>query len=116
MQVSACASCHAKGTCSAANQDEKLIDVESNDHSFSVGQLVNITGSATLGLLAVLLAFVLPFILILVSLLVLSNFQITETVAGMLSLSLLIPYFVVLALFNKYLKRKLKFNIEHLVA
>ena len=112
IQMSACSSCHAKGACSAADMDEKFVDVESTDDTLRIGDQVNIVGESSTGLLAVLLAFVIPFMLILTSLFFLRNIVPNEAVSGTVSLSLLIPYYIILSLFNKKLKRKLQFRIE----
>ena len=112
IQMSACSSCHAKGACSAADMDEKFVDVESADDSLRIGDQVNIVGESSTGLLAVLLAFVIPFMLIITSLFVLRNIVPNEAVSGTVSLALLIPYYIILSLFNKKLKRKLQFRIE----
>jgi len=112
IQMSACSSCHAKGACSAADMDEKFVDVESADDSLRIGDQVNIVGESSTGLLAVLLAFVIPFMLILTSLFVLRDIVPNEAVSGTVSLALLIPYYIILSLFNKKLKRKLQFRIE----
>lgn len=112
IQMSACSSCHAKGACSAADMDEKFVDVESTDDTLRIGDMVNIVGESSTGLLAVLLAFVIPFMLILASLFVLRDIVPNEAVSGTVSLALLIPYYIILSLFNKKLKRKLQFRIE----
>ncbi len=112
IQMSACSSCHAKGACSAADMDEKFVDVESADDSLRIGDQVNIVGESSTGLFAVLLAFVIPFMLILTSLFFLRNIVPNEAVSGTVSLALLIPYYIILSLFNKKLKRKLQFRIE----
>lgn len=112
VQMSACSSCHAKGACSAADMDEKYIDVVSTDTNLKVGDLVIIYGQSSMGLFAVLLAFVLPFVLILLTLIVANNFTTNEGFAGTLSLAILLPYFFILSLFNKKLKTKLKFQIR----
>ena len=77
IQMSACSSCHAKGACTAADMDEKFIDVESDDTSLKVGDMVDIVGESSTGLFAVLLAFVIPFMLILTSLFFLRNIVLT---------------------------------------
>ena len=112
IQMSACSTCHAKGACSAADMDEKFVDVESTDDTLRIGDMVNIVGESSTGLLAVLLAFVIPFMLILTSLFFLRNIVPNEAVSGTVSLALLIPYYIILSLFNKKLKRKLQFRIE----
>lgn len=112
IQVSACSSCHAKGACSASDMDEKIIDVESTDSSLRIGDMVQLYGQSSMGLFAVLLAFVIPFLLILVSLLILKNFTTNEALSGTISLAVLVPYFIILSLFNNKLKKKLTFTVE----
>ena len=44
IQQSACSGCHAKGACTATDMDEKMIDIESSDSSFKVGDMVLLNG------------------------------------------------------------------------
>jgi sigma-E factor negative regulatory protein RseC len=114
VQLSACSSCHAKGACSASDMDEKLIDVESNDLTLKLGDQVQLLGESSMGLFAVLLAFVIPFLLILLSLLILRSYTTNEALSGTIALGVLVPYFIILSLFNNKLKNKLKFTVEKL--
>jgi sigma-E factor negative regulatory protein RseC len=114
VQLSACSSCHAKGACSASDMDEKLIDVESNDLTLKIGDQVQLLGESSMGLFAVLLAFVIPFLLILLSLLILRSYTTNEALSGTIALGVLVPYFIILSLFNNKLKNKLKFTVEKL--
>jgi len=92
--------------------EDKQIDVESSDTSIRVGDAVLLTGEVSTGLQAVLLAFVIPFLLILVALIVLRSVTPNEAVSGTIALSLLIPYYIILSFFNKKLKSKFRFEIE----
>jgi sigma-E factor negative regulatory protein RseC len=112
IQLSACSGCHAKGACSAADMDEKIIEVESNDSKLKIGDAVTILGQSSMGLLAVLLAFVIPFLLILISLFILRFYNLNELTSGIISVATLIPYYLILSLFNKKLKTKLQFHIK----
>lgn len=112
IQKAACSDCHAKGSCTASETDEKIIDVANNGDHFSVGEKVVLTGQSSMGFLAVLLAFIIPFILILISLLVLRLFTDNEAISGSVSLSLLIPYYIILSQFNNKLKTKFQFQID----
>jgi len=112
IQESACNACHAKGACSASDQDEKIIEVENSDPSFHVGDAVVLFGQRSIGLQAVLLAFVIPFILILLVLIILRPFVANEALSGTLALSVLIPYFLILSFYNKKLKAKFQFFIR----
>lgn len=112
IQMSACSSCHAKGACSASDMDDKIIDVESTDASLKIGDVVMLTGKSSMGLFAVLLAFVIPFIIILLSLIVMPYFTSSEAISALVSLSLLIPYYIILSFFNTKLKTKFRFEID----
>lgn len=111
-QLSACSSCHAKGACSASDVDEKIIDAETTDQNLKVGDLVQLTGETSMGLFAVLIAFVIPFLLILSGLIILRSYTSNEAISGTISLALLIPYYLILSLFNKKLKNKLRFTVD----
>lgn len=112
IQMSACSACHAKSACSAADMDEKIIDALSNNPNLKVGDAVNIYGENSGGLLAVLLAFVIPFTLILLTLIISGRYIQNESLSGLISLSVLVPYFIILSLFNKKLKKKFTFYIS----
>ena len=71
VQTSACATCSIKGHCTSADTKEKLIDiVESESHTYRQGDKVWVLGELSMGMQAVLLAFVIPLILIVVTLFV----------------------------------------------
>lgn len=112
VQESACSSCHANGACSSADKDDKLIDVESTDNTLKVGDHVMLYGQSSMGLLAVLLAFVIPFTLILLSLFIFRRYTENEALSGTLSLSVLVPYYIVLSFFNTKMKSKFQFTLK----
>lgn len=116
VQQSACSGCHTKGVCTVADHAEKLIDIETTDTSFQVGEKVLLVGQQSMGLLAVMWAFVIPFVLILVTLFILGFYVANEALSGVIALSVLIPYYVALSFFNQKLKAKFKFSIRKDVA
>ena len=64
-QLAACSVCAAQKLCKSSDSKEKLIDIVSADAaSFSVGEEVILTGKLSLGLQAVLLAYIVPLILL----------------------------------------------------
>lgn len=111
-QNSACSGCHAKSACTAADSAEKIIDVYSDDTSYKVGDNVIVYGQRAVGMKAVLLAFVIPFLLILVSLFVLRAFIENEAISGTLALAVLIPYYIIISLFKDKLSSKFQFHIK----
>jgi sigma-E factor negative regulatory protein RseC len=108
---SACASCHAKSACTAADLQEKLIDVVSPE-SFVPGQKVMLIGNQELGLQAAWWAYVLPVILVLATLIV--SFAVTqhENLSGLLAILILIPYFIFIKLGNSYMRKTFLFQIK----
>ena len=111
-QQSACSECDVKGACTISGQQEKIVEVESFDSSFKVGEKVLLAGKNTFGLLAVFLAFVIPFILILITLVSLKSLVSNEIISGGIALFILVPYYLILSLFNKRLKTKFNFEIK----
>ena len=112
MQQSACSECHAKSLCSVADKKEKIIEVISSDPTLKVGDRVIIYGESSIGLQAVLLAFIIPFVLIFLALLIFQHFIENELMAGILAILVLVPYYLILFLSNKRLNKKFQFKIK----
>lgn len=111
-QESACSGCHAKGACTAADKSDKIIEVRTSDSNFKPGDHVVVYAQRTLGLQAVLLVFVIPFLLILLTLFILRNFIENEAISGSIALAVLVPYYIILSFFNKKISKKFKFYIK----
>jgi sigma-E factor negative regulatory protein RseC len=110
---SACASCHAKGFCGAADMQEKIIDVKnSGNTNQKVGDFVTVTMKRKLGNKAVLYGYFLPFIILMITLVAALSLIENEGTAGLLSLGILIPYYFVLYLFRGKLKASFEFRLE----
>ena len=113
IQMSACAACSVKGHCSSADTKEKLIDVTVSDaSSYRLGDRVIVFGELSMGMMAVLLAFIVPFCILVVSLFLFMAVWNDELGSALCSLSLLIPYYYVLWLNRKRMGKKFSFHIE----
>lgn len=114
VQTSACSSCSVKGHCSAAESKEKLIDVYNKDGlDCQVGSQVTISGATSLGMKAVMWAFVFPFVVLLVSLFIfMSVTEGDEAVSSLVSLCMLIPYYLILFLCRERFRRTFVFVLE----
>ncbi len=113
-QHSACSGCHAKSACTVSDSAEKLVDAETDDTSLQVGDEVLVCARRSSGMLAVLLAFVVPFLLILLVLVVLRAFVDNEALTGTIALASLVPYYVTLSLFRSRLKSTFRFYVKKL--
>lgn len=112
INASACASCHAKGACLASDMKEKEIEIVHFSGKYHVGQHVNIIGRPSQGLQAAFYGYLLPFVLVLVTLLVSNAYTKSEGLAGLLALTALAPYYGILYLFRNQLKRSFEFEIS----
>ncbi len=116
LSESACASCHAKGACTAADMQEKIIDVNPFGFSdLSVGKRVIIQGQKSLGLKASLIAYIYPFVLVFITLFVVFGITKSEGIAGIASLAILIPYFFVVKMYTPMLKKTFVFTIKEII-
>lgn len=114
VQTSACSACSIKGHCSAAESKEKLIDVYNKAGlTCQVGNQVMISGATSLGMKAVMWAFVFPFVVLLVSLFVAMYFTGgDEAVSSIVSLCMLIPYYLILFFCREKFRRTFVFVLE----
>ncbi|MFC2089285.1 SoxR reducing system RseC family protein [Bacteroidota bacterium] len=110
--VSACASCHAKGACSAADQEEKVLTVSTGMQAFHPGEQVRVKISKRTGLKAVAMGYVYPFLLLMVVLIALSIAGIPELQAGLWSLIALVPYYIGIYLLRNRVGNTFSFTME----
>ena len=108
-QTSACASCHVKEMCGASEKTEKIIDARIVDNTLKIGDQVTIIGQKSLGFQAILLAYVLPFVVIIVALFIVNAFTNNEVIMGTCALASLIPYFAILRLMRNKIQAKFQF-------
>jgi len=110
--VSACATCHAKGVCGAADQEEKFLDVPLQGASYKQGDSVFVQVANHLGFKAVLLGYVYPFLLLMAVLIGMLAAGAAELRAGAVALLSIIPYYLLLYLFRNRLSKSFTFSIK----
>ncbi len=113
VQTSACSSCSAKGLCNASESKEKLIDVYHNQVSCQIGEQVVVCGTTSMGMRAVLLAFGLPVLILLLALFV--TMRITDGDAlfsALVGLGTMVPYYLIIYVCKDKLNRAFSFTIE----
>ena len=93
VQTSACSSCTAKAYCHSSESKEKLIDIYDTDTSgFKLGEEVMIYGTTSMGIRAVVLAFGIPFFVLIIALFVAySCTEENEILSGMIALLSVVP-------------------------
>ena len=113
VQTSACAACSVKGHCSSADSKDKIIDIiDTAAVSYQVGENVMVVGETSMGMQAVALAFIIPFVLLIFTLFLFMALIENELYAALLSLAVLVPYYYILWLNKTRLKQKFSFTIK----
>ena len=113
VQTSACAACSVKGHCSSADSKDKIIDIiDTAAASYQVGENVMVVGETSMGMQAVALAFIIPFVLLIFTLFLFMALIENELYAALLSLAVLVPYYYILWLNKTRIKKKFSFTIK----
>lgn len=114
IQQSACATCHAAALCTAAESKEKIIEATApHNATFEIGDNVIVYGKTSLGYKALMLAFVIPLIISLITLIITVQHSNNELTGGILALAILVPYYAILALMHKKIQREFAFYIRY---
>ena len=90
-----CEGCKAQSACGVSDSNDKEIEVFNTMQSFQLNETVDVLLKRELGLKAVFWAYVFPFILMMI-VLVSTSFFVKEWIAGLLSLFILFPYYLML--------------------
>ena len=109
---SACSACHAHGACTVADFQDKEIEIQNFSKTYSPGQQVTIVFRESQGFAALFFGYVLPFVLVLLTLIIALSVFNNELIGGLLSLAILIPYYTTLWFFRHLLKKVFKFEVE----
>ena len=113
---SACAACHAKGVCGAADQEEKYLDIPLQEASYEQGENVRVQVARHLGFKAVALGYVYPFMLLMAVLIILILSGLGEMKAGTIALLSLAPYYLLLYAFRHRIESTFTFSIKKINA
>ena len=90
-----CETCKVKSSCGISGSGKKEIKIQNSLHSYQLNEKVKVIMRKELGLMAVFLAFVFPFLLLFVTLIT-ALFFFNEWIAGLLAMLILIPYYIVI--------------------
>ena len=114
VQSSACSSCQAKAICSSSESKEKVVDIYVNSsENYAIGEQVNVCASETMGRNAVILAFVIPLIVMIICItLSIRYLMINEVTSIAISLMFLALYYWILSISKNRISKKFSFWIE----
>ena len=113
LQSSACSACKVAAHCNASETKEKIIEVQVADADrYQRGDSVIVVADTAVGFRASLYGYLLPLILMVVSLVAVLKITQSEGYAAMFALGILIPYYIGLYLLKNKLRNKLSFSLE----
>lgn len=111
LQHSACSGCSAQRLCNSSESKEKIITVLLNGEDVQVGETVNIEGTVVQGLRAVYICYMIPLVLLIVS--VYLGVRLSGDMLGVfLSLGVLAIYYIVLYLFRNSIGQQFAFTLH----
>lgn len=113
LQSSACSACKVAAHCNASETKEKIIDVMDADAShYQKGDQVMVVADTAVGFRASLYGYLLPLILMVVTLVGVLAATHSEGLAAVSALGILIPYYFLLFLMRNKLRNRLSFTLE----
>ena len=105
-----CEGCKAQSACGVSDSNDKEIEIENPTQSFQLNETVDLVLNRELGLKAVFWAYVFPFILMFL-VLILTSLFLKEWVAGLVSLFVLVPYYFMLFVLKDTFKKAFQISI-----
>ncbi len=108
----ACGGCNMKSACNISEMEEKelIIPVE-NSKEYSIGQPVNIKMGTRQGNKAVILAYLVPVVLLIIMILLFSSIEIKDIYVALISISVVGIYYFILYLFRDKIKKQFSYEV-----
>lgn len=113
LSASSCGSCNIKSACGMSEMTEKRVTVPRPEgRDFIIGQPVSIIMSTRQGNKAAMFAYLIPAVLMIATILILSNLHIKEWIAALAGIGMAAVYYVVLFFFRKKLGNDFHYEIK----
>ena len=110
---SACVSCHAKGACSMSDKTDKIVNVDAKNYpKVRVGDNVTVLITKENGIFAVIISYIIPIVLIILSLFISKELNVSEPMSLLYMFILLTLYFTIIYLSRKKIKNKINIQIK----
>ena len=108
----ACGGCSAHGYCMPFGNRDKDIRVEGFSGDFVSGEQVSVVMQQSSGIKALCIGYVMPFVVVLTALIVVYNITGNELASGLAALLVLVPYYLILKMFNQKLSKHFGFIVQ----
>ncbi|HLO59912.1 MAG TPA: SoxR reducing system RseC family protein [Bacteroidales bacterium] len=105
-----CGHCSAQSLCFLGETKERIIDISDFSSDIKPGDVVDVNISTGQGNKAILLGYLVPFAVLITTLLIFSSIGAKDWIAGLSALLSLVPYYMILYLFRNRLKKVFIFS------
>jgi len=113
----ACAKCESKKSCAMMTSTDQIMKIkDKNCQNYSVGESVKISINTSLGMKAVVLAYVLPLLVLILSLAVGFNFFSSELLQVAVALIPTVCYYIILYMFRHKIEQQFNLTISKLLS
>jgi len=109
-----CSGCQAEKSCNISGNDRKLIKVD-GAFNLSSGEKVLVSMKKSQGYSAILLGYLIPLIVVIITLTAMISLSVNELFSGLISLGLLIPYYFLLFVLRKSISNRFTFTINRII-
>lgn len=111
----ACQACKAKAMCGVETGQHRVVSVFTQyAEAYRVGESVMVQATKSMGIKAAVYAYVIPFFLLFICLLVMIECGAGETVSGLCSLAAVGVYYLILGLMKKKFEKEIIFKLKKL--
>lgn len=108
-----CGSCSIKSACGMSETREKHIVVPKPDgKEFIIGQPVKVSMTARQGGRAAVYAYLIPALLMIFTILIISQFSLKDWIAAVAGISAAAVYYLVLFLFRRKIRERFEYEVE----
>lgn len=107
----ACSSCSIKNHCSLSDAEVRNLEVPLSGNTYKKGEKVLITLGQGKGFKAVFLGYFFPFVILCTVLILLLKVTNNEVLAGLISISCLVPYYFILWILRGRVNESFKFRL-----
>lgn len=112
---SACGNCHSRSYCGMSEMQEKIVEVDNKSQTeYHTGQRVNVVLEESLGYKALLLAYLIPFVILLGGIILILSITGNEPLAALTGLGLMLPYYFWLYYSRDKLRKTFHFRIRQI--
>ena len=110
---SACLTCKARKACGMDESEDKIVSLATATAGhYEVGEEVMVFIEQKMGMKAAVYAYIIPFFIMLVILLVMTELGQPDTVKGLSALGSLVLYYIVLAFFRNRIEKDIIFKLR----